>query len=64
MNHAVWRAPWDEAHARTESFVDLFDRACAEAPGLMNAALVAMLGGDSAEAIERIGARRMDARPV
>ena len=64
LSHAVWRAPWDETLARTESFVDLFDRACAEAPGLMNAALSAMLSGDDAEAMERIGARRMDARPV
>jgi len=63
LNHAVWRAPWDET-ARTESFVELFERACAEAPALMNAAYSAMTGGDSAEAIERIGARRMDARPV
>jgi len=30
----------------------------------MNAALSAMLSGDDAEAMERIGARRMDARPV
>jgi hypothetical protein len=64
LNHAVWRAPWDEASARTESFVELFDRACAETPGVMRAALSAMQGSDSAEAIERIGARRMDARPV
>ena len=63
LNHAVWRAPWDET-ARTESFVELFDRACGEAPELMTAALSAMTGGDSTEAIERIGARRMDARPV
>ena len=63
LNHAVWRAPWDET-ARTESFVELFECACAEAPALMNAALSAMTSGDSAEAIERIGTRRMDARPV
>ena len=63
LNHAVWRAPWDET-ARTESFVDLFERACGEAPELMTAALSAMTGGDATEAIERIGARRMDARPV
>ena len=63
LSHTVWRAPWDEA-ARTESFVELFERACAEAPALMNAALFAMQSGDSTAAIERIGARRMDARPV
>ena len=63
LNHAVWRAPWDETE-RTESFVEQFERACAEAPELMNAAYSAMTSGDSAEAIERIGARRMDARPV
>jgi len=63
LNHAVWRAPWDET-ARTESFVELFERACEEAPALMNAALSAMTGGNRTEAIERIGARRMDARPV
>jgi len=64
LNHAEWRAPWETAAARTESFPELFSRACAEAPGLMNAALSAMQGGDAVEAIERIGARRMDARPV
>jgi len=64
LSHAEWRAPWEPATARTESFPELFSRACAEAPGLMNAALNAMQGGDAAEAIERIGARRMDARPV
>ncbi|MDD4311376.1 MAG: zinc dependent phospholipase C family protein [Eubacteriales bacterium] len=63
LNHAVWRAPWDET-ARTESFVELFERACQEAPGVMNAALLAMQGGERAEAIALIGARRMDARPV
>ena len=64
LSHAVWRAPWDEATARTESFPQLFANACAQAPELLNAALAAMQGGDSARAIERIGARRMDARPV
>ena len=64
LDHAEWRAPWDKDAARTESFPELFSRACAEAPGLMNAALNAMQGEDATEAIERIGARRMDARPV
>ena len=62
--HAAWRAPWDAEHARTESFPELFEHACAQAPGLLNAALLAMQGGDSTEALARIGARRMDARPV
>ena len=60
----VWHAPWDEATERIESFPELFVNACAQAPELCNAALSAMLGGDSARAIELIGARRMDARPV
>ena len=64
LKNAVWRAPWDEITARTESFPDLFARACAEAPALMDAALFAMQGRDDTEAIARIGARRMDARPV
>ena len=63
LNHAAWRAPWDET-TRTESFVELFERASQEAPALMNAALVAMQSGKDAEAIMLIGARRMDARPV
>lgn len=63
LRHASWRAPWEEK-SRSESFVELFDLACTEAPGLMGAALLAMKSGDSADAIERIGARRMDARPV
>ena len=63
LNHAVWRAPWDET-PRTESFVELFDHACQEAPALMNAALIAMQSGNDAEAMLLIGARRMDARPV
>ena len=63
LQHAVWRAPWDET-ARTESFVELFERACAEAPDLMTAALKAMESGDDTEAIKLVGARRMDARPV
>ncbi len=64
LNHAPWRAPWDERTERTESFLDLFRRACEEAPAIMNAALSAMEGGDMGEALERIGARRMDAKPV
>ena len=62
--HADWRAPWDKDCARTESFVDLFHSACLEAPMLMNAALLAMNTGDATAALEAIGARRMDARPV
>ena len=64
LSHAEWRAPWEPAVARTVSFPELFSRASAEASVLMNAALSAMTGGEPAEAIERIGARRMDARPV
>ena len=64
LSHATWRAPWDAAAARTESFVDLFDRACAEAPALLNALYIALLGEDKEEALRLIGARRMDARPV
>lgn len=64
LSRSEWRAPWDKETVRTESFPELFVRACSEAPGLMNAALAAMTGGDPAEAIERIGAWRMDARPV
>lgn len=64
LSHATWRAPWDEANARNESFVDLFDHACAEAPAILNAALAAIERGDYADVLERIGARRMDARPV
>lgn len=64
LTNAVWRAPWDETSARTESFPDLFTHACAEAPALMNAALSAMQRQDHAEAIALVGARRMDARPV
>ena len=64
LQHADWRAPWESERTRTESFVELFERACAEAPGVMEYALDAMEGGDGARAIERIGARRMDARPV
>ena len=64
LSHSTWRAPWDEAAARTESFVDLFDRACAEAPDLLNAVYAALQGGDKEEALRLIGARRMDARPV
>ena len=62
--HAVWRAPWETATARTESFPDLYAHACAEAPALLNAALLAMQGGDTTGAIDLVGARRMDARPV
>ncbi len=64
LSHAAWYAPWDAQTARTQSFVELFDCACAEAPGAMDAVLDAMRGGESAPAISRIGARRMDARPV
>ena len=64
LQHAVWRAPWESENARTESFVELFERACAEAPGVMEYTLDAMQGKSSARAIELIGARRMDARPV
>lgn len=64
LSHAEWRAPWDKDAARTESFPELFSRACAEAPGLMDATLLVMRGGEIAEALRLIGARRMDARPV
>ncbi|NLI53406.1 MAG: zinc dependent phospholipase C family protein [Clostridiales bacterium] len=64
LNHAAWRAPWDEETQRTESFVELFERACAEAPAVLNAALDAMESGDDRAALALIGARRMDARPV
>ena len=64
LSHATWRAPWAEDVARTESFVELFDRACREATGLMEAALLAMEGNHETQVFERIGARRMDARPV
>ena len=64
LKHAEWRAPWEAEHTRTESFVELFERASEEAPGLLNATLAAMQRGDAAEALNRIGARRMDARPV
>lgn len=62
--HAVWSAPWDAATRRTESFFDLYERACAEAPGLMQAALLALRTGEPEAALAAIGARRMDARPV
>lgn len=62
--HSDWSAPWDSEHQRTESFCDLFDRARAEAPGLMQAALFALQTGETAAALSAIGARRMDARPV
>ncbi len=64
LAHAAWRAPCDEETARTESFPELFARACAEAPALLDAAYEAMQSGEDAEALARIGARRMDARPV
>ncbi len=64
LAHAEWRAPWADAISRNESFIDLFDRACAEAPAVMKAALDAMENGCDQEALEKIGARRMDARPV
>lgn len=64
LSHAIWRAPWEAASERAESFPDLFDRACAESAPLLNAAYAAMQGGDTAEALRLIGARRMDARPV
>jgi hypothetical protein len=52
LSHAAWSAPWNPDISRTESFVDLFYAACAEAPALLDAAYSAMHGGD------------MDARPV
>ena len=64
LSHAAWRAPWAPATERTESFVDLFDCACAEGAALLNAALTALEGGSIDEALLLIGARRMDARPV
>ena len=64
LHHAAWRAPWSATVERTESFVDLFDYACAEGAALLNAALVALEGGSPDEALLLIGARRMDARPV
>lgn len=69
LGHAVWRAPWKADEARTESFTDLFERACAEAPALLGAALEAMENGnpgsgDLTTVLSLIGARRMDARPL
>ncbi|MEN6338673.1 MAG: zinc dependent phospholipase C family protein [Clostridiaceae bacterium] len=64
LSHREWRAPWAADQARTESFPDLFERAITEATPLMNAAYAAMQSGNTAEALELIGPRRMDARPV
>lgn len=64
LSHQPWSAPWDLGTVRTESFLDLFDRACAQAPGLFSAALSALETGDPVEALAAIGARRMDAKPV
>jgi hypothetical protein len=65
VSHDVWHAPWKPDCSRTESFVDLFDRACAETPELLHAAWAALHAGEcSEEALAAIGARRMDARPV
>ena len=64
LSHAGWRAPWATNVERAESFVDLFDCACAEGAALLNAALAALDGGSIDEALLLIGARRMDARPV
>ena len=64
LAHASWIAPWDPQNSRTESFIDLFERACAEAPALLRAAWNALATGEPDEALTAIGARRMDARPV
>ena len=64
LSHAVWCAPWEADVPRTESFVELFERACAEAPDVLSAAYRAMQGDNIDEALALIGARRMDARPV
>jgi hypothetical protein len=62
--HDEWRAPWEPQTPRTESFPDLFDDACREAPALLDAALHAMRTNDMSEALRLIGPRRMDARPL
>jgi len=64
LAHAAWRAPWDASSERTESFVDLYEHACSEGASVLNAALLAMQGGEIETALALIGARRMDARPV
>ena len=65
ISHDVWHAPWEPECSRTESFVDLFDRACAETPELLHAAWTAQRAGEiNEEALSTIGARRMVARPV
>lgn len=64
LSHAPWSAPWEPQNRRTESFPDLFNQACAEAPDLLRAALYALTTGESSDALAHIGARRMDARPV
>ncbi|MCE5188151.1 MAG: zinc dependent phospholipase C family protein [Eubacteriales bacterium] len=61
---APWSAPWEPERQRTESFPELFDRACSEAPELMDAALLALHTGNADQARAVIGARRMDAKPV
>jgi hypothetical protein len=63
-SRGAWSAPWDASLRRTESFIDLFDRAQSEASILMNAAYDAMDSGDYTRTLTLIGARRMDARPV
>jgi hypothetical protein len=69
LAHTVWRAPWKADEARTESFPELFEHACAEAPALLGAALYVMESGsfesgDPEAVLSLIGARRMDAKPV
>jgi len=64
LRRLEWRAPWETDRPRTESLPDLYARACAEAPALLDAAAEAMRSGAAEYALSLVGARRMDARPV
>ncbi|MEG1754965.1 MAG: zinc dependent phospholipase C family protein [Clostridia bacterium] len=64
LEHAPWAAPWAPDEIRTESFLDLFDEACAASSLLVNLAATAMESGDFSAVLSAIGRRSADAAPI
>lgn len=52
--HAPWRAPWEGAPERTESFFDLFDTAVDRAAALLPLCYAAWMGGSPAPLLQAL----------
>jgi len=64
LHHSPWAATWAPDETRSESFIDLFDAALAEAPALLGAAAAGLMTGDFADALAGLSGRCMYGSPL